>query len=422
MKLVVTMDWAGDKTRVGELEVFNTRGAETYQFTYATDWTDRGFQIDPALELVPGFVHHSQRLPGVFQDISPDRWGRLVQQRAHSGFLSEADYLLGVSDLMRMGALRLSKEERPEVFLADNTRVPKLVHIRALEEASLRLEKGQQTEEDLQQLIGPGTSLGGARPKAAVEDGGTLYLAKFQSNLDTERVGAWEATMLDLAGRAGIDVARHRLLNKDDARPILLLERFDRDVAGRIPFASAMTLAGLRDGQAASYGELASIVSSLSSHTKLDCLELWRRMVFNAMTGNTDDHLRNHAFLRDGNGWRLSPAYDLNPSNEPFERRAHALAFLPGENRPSLALCMEIASFFHLEKRQADEVLQRIGSALQQWRAIASKNGLTESEIKRKSAAFEHQDSERLIALAATARPKPEPNPQTRQNFPRMSM
>lgn len=145
-------------------------------------------------------------------------------------------------------------------------------------------------------------------------------------------------------------------------------------------------------------------------------------MVFNAMTGNTDDHLRNHAFLRDGNGWRLSPAYDLNPSNEPFERRAHALAFLPGENRPSLALCMEMASFFHLEKRQADEVLQRIGSALRQWRAIASKNGLTESEIKRKSAAFEHQDSERLIALAATARPKPEPNPQPRQNFPRMSM
>lgn len=165
MKLVVTMDWAGDKMRVGELEVFSTRGAETYQFTYATDWTDRGFQIDPALELVPGFVHHSQRLPGVFQDISLDRWGRLVQQRAHSGFLSEADYLLGVSDLMRMGALRLSKEERPEVFLADNTRVPKLVHIRALEEASLRLEKGQQTEEDLQQLIGSGTSLGGARPK-----------------------------------------------------------------------------------------------------------------------------------------------------------------------------------------------------------------------------------------------------------------
>lgn len=401
MKLIVTMDWAGNLVRVGELEAFSTRGAQVYQFTYAPNWIDQGFQIDPALPLVPGFVHHSQRLPGVFQDISPDRWGRLVQQRAHSGFLSEADYLLGVSDLMRMGALRLSRAEQPAVFLADNTRVPKLVNIRALEEASQRLEKGLETEEDVRQLLGPGTSLGGARPKAAVEDGGKLYLAKFQSNLDTERVSAWEATMLDLAQTAGIITAKHRLLNQNEARPILLLERFDRNDAGRIPFASAMTLTGFQDGQDASYGELASIVSSLSSQTKLDCLELWRRMVFNAMTGNTDDHLRNHAFLRERHGWRLSPTYDLNPSNEPFERRTHALAFLPGENRPSLELCMEMASFFHLEKRQAEEVLQHIGSALTQWRALARKNGLTESEIKRKAAAFEHADSERLTALSA---------------------
>ena len=400
MKLIVTMDWAGRPEKVGELEVFTTRGRETYQFTYAKEWTTKGFQIDPALDLVPGFAHHNQKLPGSFQDISPDRWGRLVQQRVRSGFLSDADFLLGVSDRMRMGAMRLSEAGRPDVFLADNTNVPRLVNIPALEEASRRLERGLETEEDLRQLLGPGTSLGGARPKAAVQDGGKLYLAKFPSSLDTERVSAWEATLLDLAQRAGISAARHRLLNKDDERPILLLERFDRTDAGRIPFASAMTLAGLCDGQDASYGELASVVSSLSSQSKLDSFDLWRRMVFNAMTGNTDDHLRNHAFLRDRQGWRLSPAYDLNPSNEPFERRTHALAFLPGESKPSLDLCKEMAAFFNLDKRQVEHGLKAIGSALAQWRALAKQNGLTESEIKRKAAAFEHQDSERLISLS----------------------
>ena len=400
MKLIVTMDWANHPEKVGELEIFNNRGVETYQFTYSKNWAAKCFQIDPALDLVPGFQYHSQSLPGAFQDISPDRWGRLIQQRTKSGFMSEADFLLGVSDQMRLGALRLSEAERPEIFLAANTNVPKLVDIRVLEDASRRIEKGLETAEDLQQLFGPGTSLGGARPKVVVQDGGKLYLAKFQSNLDTERVGAWEATMLDIAQKAGIPVAKHRLLSKGDERPILLLERFDRNEAGRIPFVSAMTLSGLRDRQNASYGELASVVSSLSSQPKLDSFDLWRRMTFNAMAGNTDDHLRNHGFLRDRQGWRLSPAYDLNPNNQPFERRSHALAFLPGENRPSCDLCKEMAAFFNLDKRQVEHGLKCIGTALSQWREIAKRNGLTEGEIKRQATAFHHQDSERLISLS----------------------
>ncbi len=399
MKLIVTMDWPACAGKVGELEVFNTRGTETYQFTYAKEWAAKGFQIDPALNLVPGFAQHSQTLSGAFQDISPDRWGRLVQKRVNTGFSSDADFLLGVSDQMRMGALRLSKADKPDVFLADNTNVPKLVNIRKLEEASRRLEKGVETEDDLRQLLGPGTSLGGAHPKAAVQDGSKLYLAKFQSNMDTERVCAWEATMLDLAQKAGIPTAQHRLLNKDDACPILLLERFDRNAVDRIPFASAMTLTARRDGEDASYGELASVVASMSSQPKLDSFDMWRRMTFNAMTGNTDDHLRNHGFLRDRQGWRLSPAYDLNPNNELFERRTHALAFLPGESKPSLALCKEMAAFFNLDKRQVEHGLKAIGSALGQWRDIAKQNGLNESELKRKAAAFEHQDSEQLNSL-----------------------
>jgi serine/threonine-protein kinase HipA len=398
MKLIVTMDWAGHPEKVGELDVFNNRGVETYQFVYTKDWAAKGFQIDPALDLTPGFKHHSQNLPGVFQDISPDRWGRMIQQCAKGGFMSEVDFLLGVSDQMRMGALRISEAAQPETFLAAHADVPKLINIRALEEASQRIEKGLETAEDLQRLLGPGSSLGGARPKAVVQDGDKLYLAKFQSNLDTERVGAWEATLLDLAQKAGLPAARHRLLDKDSERPVLLLERFDRNEAGRIPFASAMTLSGLRDGQSFSYAELSSVVSSLSSQPKLDNLDLWQRMTFNAMTGNTDDHLRNHAFLRDRQGWRLSPVYDINPNNEPFERRTHSLAFLPGESKPSLELCKETAQFFGLDKRQVEHGLKVIGNALGEWRAIARQNGLAEGEIKRMAAAFEHQDSERLVS------------------------
>lgn len=396
MKLRVTMDWVSCSGTVGELDVFHSRGAESYQFTYAAEWAKHGFQIDPALDLFAGFTHHSQTLPGVFQDISPDRWGRLVQKRAKSGISTDTDYLLGVSDFMRMGALRLSNADRPEIFLADNTLVPKLVHIRELEEAARRLEQGAETQSDLAQLIDAGSSLGGAHPKAVVQDGNTLYLAKFQSHSDTERVCAWEATMLDLAHQAGIPTPRHRLLNPTSARPILLLERFDRNEFGRIPFASAMTLTGRRDGEDASYAELASVVSSLSPQPKSDSFDLWRRMTFNAMAGNTDDHLRNHAFLRHPSGWRLSPAYDLNPNPEPVERRTHALAFLPGEYRPSLSLCKETAEFFNLNKTQVDHGLKAIAEALAQWRGLAKKNGLTENELKRFAHAFEHDEVERL--------------------------
>ncbi|MHB1241649.1 MAG: type II toxin-antitoxin system HipA family toxin [Gammaproteobacteria bacterium] len=400
MKLRVTMDWPACPGLVGELDVFSTRDTETYQFTYFEEWTAKGFQIDPALDLVPGFAYHSQALPGVFEDIAPDRWGRLVQQRAGSGFTSDTDYLLGVSDFMRMGALRLADVSRPDVYLADNHNVPKLIHIRELEAACGRLEKGLETEEDLRQLFGPGSSLGGARPKAAVQDGKTLCIAKFQSGQDTERAAAWEATTLDLAQKAGIPTARHRLLGKDTERPILLLERFDRQGTERIPFASAMTLAGLRDGQDASYGELASVVASLSSQSKADSFDLWRRMVFNAMTGNTDDHLRNHAFLRDLQGWRLSPAYDLNPNHETYARRAHTLAFLPGEKKPSLELCQDMAPYFNLGKKQVEHGLKAIGTALKAWKTIAKSNGLTDNEIQRKADAFEHEDSVRLITAA----------------------
>jgi serine/threonine-protein kinase HipA len=298
LKLLVTIDYANHRKTVGVLEMFNTRAAQNYQFTYANEWIATGFQIDPTLNLTSS-IHHNQNMPGVFRDISPDRWGRLVQTRVKSCFVSDVDFMLSVSDYMRIGALRLSEASNPDLFLASHTNIPKLANIRELEQASCRVEKGLETQEDLQLLLGPGTSLGGAHPKASVMDGDKLCLAKFQSNTDTERVGAWEATMLDLDHVVGIPTAKHRLLGANSERPILLLERFDRTGAGRIHFASAMTLSGLHDHENFSYAELADVISSLSAQPLHDVFDLWCRMTFNAMTGNIDDHLRNHAFLRD---------------------------------------------------------------------------------------------------------------------------
>ncbi|MBK1710753.1 type II toxin-antitoxin system HipA family toxin [Marichromatium gracile] len=407
--LVVTLDWLGERRTVGQLDIFTSqRGTERYQFTYDRDWCRAGFAIDPDLDLLPGMPFQASKLWGAFQDIAPDRWGRLVQDRVLDRYLNESDYLLGVSDHMRMGALRLSLAETPGEFLALTTDVPKLVHLRALEAAIERLEQGVQTDTDLALLAQPGSSLGGAHPKAAIEDKGKLYIAKFQSRLDTERVGAWEATVLDLAGAAGLRVAKHRLLNANGERPVLLVERFDRQQGGRVPFASAMTLAA-RDEQsadAASYLELADVIKATSAQPKLDQVELWRRMTFNALCGNTDDHLRNHGFLREPQGWRLSPAYDLNPDRHALDRRRHALSFDGEQRRPSLQLCLDLADYFGVDETIQAHALGALGKALTSWQDLAKHNGLRGEEIKRMSGAFEHADTERLQALTVASRQK----------------
>ena len=401
MKILVTMDWQGEQQRVGELEVFSNRGHDVYQFLYDDQWVASGFQIDPVLALSSNEIFTSKTLPGVFQDISPDRWGRLIQKRARRGYMSDVDYLLGVSDWMRMGAIRLSLADNPEAFVAEHTNIPKLINLRDLEAASRRVEQGQETSGDVQQLLGPGSSLGGARPKAVVQDGDQLYLAKFQSNLDVERIGAWEATMLDLAFLSGIPASVHRLLNKDSERPILLLSRFDRIGSERIPFASAMTLANAQDGDEFSYAALSEVISCYSSQPKHDKFDLWKRMVFNAMTGNTDDHLRNHAFLRMPQGWRLSPAYDLTPNDAPFEQRTHALFFLD-DAHPSLEACRELGQeYFDLKESEVQMGFALVGAALATWRDAARMNGLTDNEINRMENAFEHEAKDELVHLAA---------------------
>lgn len=398
-KINVDIEWQGELQRVGTLEIFESRGTERYQFTYDREWTRKGFAIDPALEIIPGIPYMDNKLWGAFQDVSPDRWGRLVQLRVNNGHLSESDFMLGVSDHMRMGALRLSDAEKPGVYLADNTDVPKLIHLRELEAAVHRLEAGKETSADLAMIAQPGSSLGGAHPKASIEDNGTLWLAKFQSNTDTERVSLWEATMLDLADKAGIRTTLHRTLNADGDRPVLLVERFDRQDGQRIPFMSAMTLLERNESSKdnASYLEIADAITRYSSQSESDSREMFARMTFNAMAGNTDDHLRNHAFLREPEGWRLSPAYDINPTPVPSERRNHALSFDGDRSKPSLDTCIELAEFFGLKKKETHQVLGNIADALADWKNVARLNGLRGEEISRMEYSFEHPDKERLM-------------------------
>ncbi|WP_410013123.1 type II toxin-antitoxin system HipA family toxin [Sodalis sp. C49] len=395
----VTIDWQDNARLVGQLDVYVARGTERYQFTYAADWARNGFAIDPALELIPRTPYVDNKLWGAFQDISPDRWGRLVQTRVNNRHLSECDFLLGVSDYMRMGALRLSDAAQPDVFLADNHDVPKLVNLRELEAAVHRFEAGRESASDLAMIAQPGSSLGGAHPKASVEDKHKLWLAKFQSNTDTERVSLWEATMLGLARKAGIRTAHHRVLNAGGDRPVLLVERFDRLDGKRIPFISAMTLLERNENnkEGASYIEIADALTHYSSRPGADRLELFSRMIFNAMTGNIDDHLRNHGFLREPQGWRLSPAYDINPTTEHFARRNHNLSFDGDRSKPSLDTCLALAEFFDAGKAEVNAALTKIAQAVSQWRNIAKGNGLRGEEIMRMERSFEHDDTERLL-------------------------
>jgi serine/threonine-protein kinase HipA len=396
------MDEEGAFRPVGNLTVHSVRGKEYYEFRYALSWIDHedAFAIDPSLPLASDSPYRSDALWGVFQDVSPDRWGRLVQTRIQGHSLTESDFLLGVSDYMRMGALRLSKAEKPDVFLAEHRDIPKLARLKEIESASRLLEAGKETAKDLAVLLQPGSSLGGARPKAAIEEDGALWIAKFGALRDTEREPLREATMLHLAGQAGIHRAEYRIFAPTGKSPILLVKRFDRTHAGRVPFMSAMTLLerGEKTSDTASYLELADGVTRYSSRPKEDKEELWRRMLFNAMTGNTDDHLRNHAFLRQGGGWRLSPAYDLTPTDVSFSRRFHALSFDGRDSRPSLALCMKLRPYFGVDEAKTRAILNPLRLCLKNWKNTAKANGLNPSEVQRMSVSLEHDDVLALLS------------------------
>jgi len=307
-----------------------------------------------------------------------------------------------VDDDIRIGALRFStRAEGPFLAEAGAVRVPPLVDLRRLVAASRRVLRQRERDDDLRLLVGPGSSLGGARPKAAVRDaGGELALAKFPSTEDDRDIVLWEGVALALAGRAGIQVPAWRL--EDVAgRRILILRRFDREGSHRVPFLSAMSMLDARDNERRSYLELADALRSHGAAARSDLAELWRRVVFSVLISNTDDHLRNHGFLYEiGQGWRLSPAYDLNPVPTDVSPRVLTTYIDEFDGTASLDQALATAEYYGLGPNQARGASGAVGKEVAGWREVAARLGASRREIDRMESAFEHEDLARARRLA----------------------
>jgi serine/threonine-protein kinase HipA len=394
---------------VGRLWSHDRRGREAATFRYDDEWLgnpDR-FPLEPALVLGEGAYHTDagKTLFGSLGDSAPDRWGRVLMRRAARreseirgatpGSLLEIDYLLRVHDEARQGALRFATEKGGAFLAADGeASIPPLVDLPVLLAAVEHVDDG--TDEDLRLLLAPGSSLGGARPKASVRDiDGSLAIAKFPQKGDEYDTVAWEAVALNLAAAAGISVAERRL-KKVAGKSVLILKRFDREKGMRIPFLSAMSMIGGKDQEVRSYLEIADAISIAGAKPQEDLAELWRRMVFTVLISNTDDHMRNHGFLYHGtSGWVLSPAYDINPTPVDIKPRILSSSIDETDQRASLDLVFEVAEYFGLKPKLAREIVFEVGTAVAQWQKEASSLGLSDSEIKRMASAFEHEDLEK---------------------------
>ena len=407
-RLLVHVDLDGVPQLAGRLWTRSRKGRDSASFEYDAAWLRHParFALEPALTLGRG-PHHTMpghALFGAIGDSAPDRWGRVLLQRDERRkareenrtprTLTEADYLLGVSDLARQGALRFTtREDGPFLALADAVKIPPLVQLPALLGAALRLTGENGSDEDLRLLLAPGSSLGGARPKASVIDrDGQLLIAKFPHNDDLTRLTLWEALALRLASEAGIATPEWR--TEDIAgRGVLLLHRFDRVGDRRIPFLSAMSMLGAADNELRSYLEIADALRQHGVRAGEDCAQLWRRIAFNILISNTDDHLRNHGFLYDPDGgWRLAPAYDLNPVPVDVKPRVLSMAIDDADSTASLDLAFTVAGHFGLKRPAANAIAAEVGSAVARWRDNAASLGLSAGEIDRMASAFEHDD------------------------------
>lgn len=412
-EIFVYAHWIGldSPTLMGVLSAHVTRGKEIFSFEYDGDWLRSGLAqvLDPDLGLFvgPQYAREDKVNFGLFLDSSPDRWGRLLMRRREAAearregrqvkTLFESDYLLGVFDGHRMGALRFKTDPEGE-FLNDNQKSasPPWTLLRDLEYASLQLEKEDISEDPdyykwLSMLIAPGSSLGGARPKASVLDANNeLWIAKFPSLNDITDVGAWEMVVNQLARSAGINMAHGMLDQFSGKNHTYLTKRFDRDAGeNRIHYSSALTMLGYNDGtdhhDGASYLELADFLIRTGAKVNEDLEELWKRIVFSICVSNTDDHLRNHGFIMSNEGWSISPAYDVNPNEAGTGLR---LNISMDDNSLELDLAMEVAEYFRLSNEKAKMLIHQIKSSVKNWRTVANSYGISKDEQEMMSPAF----------------------------------
>jgi serine/threonine-protein kinase HipA len=408
--IYVYADWFSPaKARLmGILSVTPGKGKEIFSFEYSGDWLSAGFTavLDPDMKLFggPQYLPNEKRNFGIFLDSCPDRWGRVIMQRREALLaknekrkvrtLLESDYLLGVFDEHRMGAIRFSEKEGGTFLNNDKEMAaPPWASLRELEHASLKFEEDNVHDPKfikwLNLLIAPGSSLGGARPKAGVKDAkGNLWIAKFPSKNDDKDIAAWEMVANELAVKAGLNMSEAKLQKFNSKYHTYLTKRFDRNNKGkRIHFASAMTLLGYTDGQeGGSYLEIAGFIQQHGANVEKDLHELWRRIVFTICVKNTDDHLRNHGFLLGKEGWILSPAYDINPGEYDT---ALSLNISENSNEADLELALEVAEYFRLNKKEANKIISTVKGAVSKWKEVARKNGMNKKEQDRMAGAFE---------------------------------
>lgn len=410
----VHIDLEGHVRPLGLLRRQVSRRGETVTFEYDVSWLEdaRRFSIEPAIALTAGTFPPQPNQPifGSIGDSAPDTWGRRLMQRAERRLaeregrqvrtLGELHYLLGVADATRLGALKFRWLGEEDFQAPVREGVPPLLELGRLLQITERIDRDEETDDDLRLIFAPGSSLGGARPKASVVDQhGHLSIAKFPKETDDYSIETWEEIALRLAERAGIETPEHQLLSVA-GKPVLLSRRFDRVKGWRIPFLSAMSMTQSRDGERGSYPELVDALTSHGIQAKADAQQLYRRVAFNVLVSNVDDHLRNHAFLWGGQGgWVLSPAYDLNPTPVDVKARILATNIDLDEGTCSVDLLQQAAEFFGLGLKPARAIIREVAEVTRTWAAVAEEVGARRTEITRMASAFEHEDLQAGLQL-----------------------
>jgi serine/threonine-protein kinase HipA len=403
--VLVSLELDGRDVRVGTVWGHRRGRAESATFQYDPAWLEHpsAYPLDPALPLVSGPFQTAagQALFGAMSDGAPDRWGRALRRRAElrraraegvtPRTIGKMDHLLGVRDDTRQGALRYRTDPRGPFLATPESGVPAMLELPRLLAASTRVERDADDEEDLRLLLRAGSSLGGARPKASVlTPDRRLAIAKFPSvRADEWDVMRWEMTALDIAADAGLATPERALIDVA-GRAVLVLLRFDRRAGARLGYLSAMSMLEAADGEQHSYLEIADAITAGSAAPDADLAELWGRMALSMLISNTDDHLRNHGFLRVRHGWRLAPCFDLNPNPGPGNH-VRSLAVDEADMAAPIATLLEVAGYFRLGASDAIRILSRIESAVSRWRDRAGANGLGGQECSRMEPAFEHQ-------------------------------
>ena len=396
-------DWLKDVELIGELGYESLRGADSYSFTFDNEWLrlHSDLFLSDDLNNYPGqqYTQPDKDIFGCFSDALPDRWGRTLllrreqiaaaEEKRPVRRLSSFDFLTGIDDFSRMGGFRFKEDLDGEfINVSESLKIPPLTDIRELIAASAEIEKCEENNmlpdrKWIAQLVRPGTSLGGARPKANVVDADkTLYVAKFPSRKDDYDVGLWEHFSHLLATKAGVNVAQTKVLATGEKYHTLLSRRFDRARDGkRIHFASAMSLLGLSDGDNATSGhgylDIVDFIIQNCTDVDRNLQELYRRVAFNICIGNTDDHFRNHGFLLTAKGWTLSPAYDMNPTLNEYQ----SLLISSTSNKADLSVLLDACEDYMLNRKTAEKIVSEVVEAVKEWREIAIRQGVSKSEI-----------------------------------------